>query len=408
MAASSSSARPSRRPTTTTATIMATELAGLSWNPISDFEQLTEFPFMVNALRGGDDRRRDGRRDRLVHGPAPTDLRRPHPLGDRLPGRGGGDPGRAAARARLLRRLRPRGAGARRGQPAPAGRHAAASRRRSARCRRSASASASSSSTSTAASSPASSRCSSAPSSASPPAQVADAAVDRPRRPPRCSRRSGGHCSSPRSTPRSPAPPECRRGQLAVVFLLLLGLAVAATAADHRRPAGLRPARHPGRHRAADHGPAGSGAGALGGARAGGHLGRADDRLLLALSGRLLGHEPLVRPLRRRSGCAGPRVAAATRSSRRWASRPDVRPRVHAQRLPRRHLRRAGLRAGRLLRRPAQPGLRRRRAQPRRLHRSPRGGGGRDRRPARPLRRDDRRRGGDGVRSASAPAPTTS
>ena len=32
---------------------MAIELAGLSWNPVSDFEQLTEFPFMVQALEAG-------------------------------------------------------------------------------------------------------------------------------------------------------------------------------------------------------------------------------------------------------------------------------------------------------------------------------------------------------------------
>jgi zinc/manganese transport system permease protein len=32
---------------------MSTELAGLSWNPVGDFEQLTEFPFMVQALEAG-------------------------------------------------------------------------------------------------------------------------------------------------------------------------------------------------------------------------------------------------------------------------------------------------------------------------------------------------------------------
>ncbi len=32
---------------------MAIELAGLSWNPVSDLEQLTEFPFMVQALEAG-------------------------------------------------------------------------------------------------------------------------------------------------------------------------------------------------------------------------------------------------------------------------------------------------------------------------------------------------------------------
>jgi zinc/manganese transport system permease protein len=32
---------------------MTTELAGLSWNPVADLEQLTEFPFMVQALEAG-------------------------------------------------------------------------------------------------------------------------------------------------------------------------------------------------------------------------------------------------------------------------------------------------------------------------------------------------------------------
>jgi zinc/manganese transport system permease protein len=32
---------------------MSTEIAGLSWNPIADFEQLTAFPFMVQALEAG-------------------------------------------------------------------------------------------------------------------------------------------------------------------------------------------------------------------------------------------------------------------------------------------------------------------------------------------------------------------
>jgi zinc/manganese transport system permease protein len=32
---------------------MGIELAGLSWNPVSDLEQLTEFPFMVQALEAG-------------------------------------------------------------------------------------------------------------------------------------------------------------------------------------------------------------------------------------------------------------------------------------------------------------------------------------------------------------------
>ena len=32
---------------------MSIELAGLSWNPVSDLEQLTEFPFMAQALEAG-------------------------------------------------------------------------------------------------------------------------------------------------------------------------------------------------------------------------------------------------------------------------------------------------------------------------------------------------------------------
>ena len=58
--------------------------------------------------------------DRLVHGAAAPDLRRPHALGDRLPRRRRRDAGGAAARARLLRRLRARGARALAGQPARA------------------------------------------------------------------------------------------------------------------------------------------------------------------------------------------------------------------------------------------------------------------------------------------------
>ena len=92
-------------------------LAGLSWNPVDDLGQLTEFPFMVHALEAGTIVAVMAGRGRLVHGAAPPDLRRSHALGDRLPRRGRRDPRRAAARARLLRRLRRRGAGARRGQP---------------------------------------------------------------------------------------------------------------------------------------------------------------------------------------------------------------------------------------------------------------------------------------------------
>jgi zinc/manganese transport system permease protein len=53
MGASSSSAHPSPRHITTSATIMPTELAGLSLDPVRDLEQLTEFSFMVQALEAG-------------------------------------------------------------------------------------------------------------------------------------------------------------------------------------------------------------------------------------------------------------------------------------------------------------------------------------------------------------------
>src|SRR5277367_3093959 len=53
MAAWSSSARRSRPPIITPAMTMGTDVASLSWNPVSDFEQLTTFPFMVQALQAG-------------------------------------------------------------------------------------------------------------------------------------------------------------------------------------------------------------------------------------------------------------------------------------------------------------------------------------------------------------------
>ena len=75
--------------------------------------------FMVNALEAGTIVAVHGRRDRLVHGAAPADLRRPHPVGDRAsPAR----PARAwpgvPVVARLLRLLRARRAGASPASPA--------------------------------------------------------------------------------------------------------------------------------------------------------------------------------------------------------------------------------------------------------------------------------------------------
>ena len=239
---------------------MATELAGLSWNPVSDLHQLTEFPFMVQRARGRHDRRRDGRRDRLVHGAAPPDLRRPHALGHRLPRRRRRHARRPALRARLLRRLQRSGrscssqvgrsgAGSRQ-QRVGGDRHRAGVRprprlplrqplRRPARR--------------------ASSRCSSAPSSESPPTRcttllwIAVAALAAPRRDrPAAAVRLGRRRGRPRGgradrCARAGLPPAARAGR-------------GGDGRDHRRAAGLRPARHPGGHRAADHLPARVGA----------------------------------------------------------------------------------------------------------------------------------------------------
>ena len=68
---------------------------------------------------------------------------------------------------------------------------------------------------------------------------------------------------------------------------------------------------------------------------------------------------------------------------------PDVRAGVRPQRLARRHRDRARERADRLLRRAPRPGVRRRRAQPRRVHRRTRRRRSRDRHPHRPVRRHD-------------------
>ena len=314
-AASSSSAppeppRPPRRPPRP----CCTELAALSWNPVSDFEQLTDFPFMVNALRGGHDRRRDGRRDRLVHGPAPPDLRRPHPLGDRLPRRGrrrrlAGLP----IAARLLRRLRRSARSAlaarrRLAQGALSGESAAIGTvqafalgarlplrqplpRPARRARR---------------------RCSSAPSSASPPARwptllwVAVAAR-------RARRRCVGTAAALRLGRRRRRPR--RRGADRAARLRL-----PARCSGWRSP---RPARSPARcsssrcwsrrRRPRSRSPPRPGLGlalSVALALAVTWLGLGD-RLLLALPGRLLGDDALLRPLRRgaRAGalCRGPR-----------------------------------------------------------------------------------------------------
>ena len=50
--------------------ISSLSAARLSLDPVSDFRQLTAFPFMVNALEAGTVVGDLGRRRRLVHGSA--------------------------------------------------------------------------------------------------------------------------------------------------------------------------------------------------------------------------------------------------------------------------------------------------------------------------------------------------
>ena len=175
---------------------------------------------MVNAFRAGTIVAVVAGADRLVHGAAPPDLRRPHA------GRRRRSPARPArswlgvsAHVGLLRVLPRRRAGHRRVPRADAAAASARSPRSSARCRRSRSPAASCSSRSTAASSTASTRCCSAASSASPTTRslallvvgavaLAVLAVDRPaaavrvdrprrrRRPRRARPRAVGRCSS--------------------------------------------------------------------------------------------------------------------------------------------------------------------------------------------------------------------
>ncbi len=123
-------------------------------------------------------------------------------------------------------------------------------------------------------------------------------------------------------------------------------------------------------------------------------MGRARPRVLHELLGRLLRHQPRLRHLSARA-LRTEAQAAAYRSGRArddGSDRVGALPGVHSARPPRRHARRARERRDRLLRRPTQPGLRRRRTQPCRLHRRSRRGSGGHRPSIRPLRRDNRRR----------------
>ena len=175
-------------------------------------------------------------------------------------------------------------------------------------------------------------------------------------------------------------------------FLLVLGLAVAATAqitgvllvfallvapaaaAQRAHPAGPARARADGRDRARR------------------HLARARARLLHRLPGRLLRHVARLRRLGR-----GLRSGGACADAR-------VRPQRPARRLRDRDR----LGRCRLLRRAPRPGVRRRRAQPRRVHGRPRRRPRRDRPPGRALRGHDRGRAALRRPRRAASAPTTS
>ena len=103
-----------------------------------------------------------------------------------------------------------------------------------------------------------------------------------------------------------------------------------------------------------------------------------DDRVLLAVSRRVLDLERSRSRPTERCGCRGGRadaVAGGVVSLLLVAAQPArasvdmLVAAVHAQRVPRRHRDRGGERARRLLRGAAQPGVQRRRAQPCRVHR---------------------------------------
>ncbi len=67
----------SRRPRADRVTLLAPS----RWDLVADWEQLTAYPFMVQALEAGAIVAVMAGRDRLVHGPPPPDLRRPHARG---------------------------------------------------------------------------------------------------------------------------------------------------------------------------------------------------------------------------------------------------------------------------------------------------------------------------------------
>ena len=99
-------------------------IPSLSPNPIDDLRQLLHLSVHGQRAGRGDDRRRTGRRRRLVRRPAPPDLRVAHPERDGLPRRDRRRARRAADGAGLLRGLHGGRGGDRpfrRGHPPPPG-----------------------------------------------------------------------------------------------------------------------------------------------------------------------------------------------------------------------------------------------------------------------------------------------
>ncbi len=341
---------------------------GLSWNLGRRRPAALLVPVHGQRARGRDDRRRHGRRHRLVHGPPPPDVRRAHALGDRLPRRRRGEPRR--------------------------------------RCRSRSATSASAALGALALAAIAGSRRSLSAESAAigslqalalalgflfvslyhgvlngldsllfgtflgiTSAQVTVllvvAVVDgRARR-----ARGAAAASSPRSTPTSRAPPACPCGLLGFGFLLVLGLSVAETSqitgallvfALLVTPAATA-------HQLTSR--PGARSRALGRDRARRHLARARARLLLDLPGRLLRHVALVRALRPRPPRAGALLADGAPARSTAGAGLMFAHEFMRNALVAGSFVGARLRPRRLLRRPPRAGVRRRRAQPRRVHR---------------------------------------
>ncbi len=289
--------RHGRTTTITTDTMNPT----LSLNP-STTSRAVHVPVHGQRARGRDDRRGPGGGRRLVHGAPPPELRRPHAVGDGVPGRDRRRARRPADRARLLPRLRRRGAGScaepadRRASARPAA--ATAPRpRRSAPSRRSDWPPGTCSCRSTTPCSAAPRRCCSGRSSASAAARCWRCCWSRSS-PWRWSRSATRPLLLETIDPRgSPAPAALPVAALDLGFLLVLALAVAAT--SQITGALLVFALLVAPPAAAQQLTMRPGLGLVLSVvfALAGRVARARDRVLLDLSGRLLRHELRVRPL---------------------------------------------------------------------------------------------------------------